>query len=115
MSSAICEVSAQETTGTLPIDARQVVTSESLSLSEEGAWVSPEARPPFPFDELIYSWNARLPEGQGFRLYLQAGFADGAKTGWQYAGFWGSVKDERPGYQPLHSHVSARRSGYGLA
>ena len=58
-----------------------------------GEWLSPEVTAPFPFDELIYSWNLRLPKGQGFRLHLQAGFGGADKSPWLYAGYWGEVKD----------------------
>jgi hypothetical protein len=53
-----------------------------------GAWV----RPPFPFEELIYSWHLHRP-GDTFRLFLQAGFGPGDETEWLYAGCWGAVKD----------------------
>lgn len=93
MSSVVSEAVAEETTETLPLDARHVITSESLTGAGEDAWLTPEVRAPFSFDELIYSWNVRLPEAEGFRLHLKANFAGGTSTGWQYAGYWGSVKD----------------------
>lgn len=76
-----------------PIDARHTIPADSLTTSGAGEWTSPEVTAPFAFDELIYSWNVRLPEGQGFRLHLRAGFDDGASSPWLYAGYWGAVND----------------------
>ena len=49
-------------------------------------------RTAFPFDQLIYYWNVRLPKDEGFRLYLQVEFGSGDASPWLYAGFWGDVK-----------------------
>lgn len=59
----------------------------------EREWVSPVVAAEFPFDELIYSWNARLPEPQGFRLYVKVGFDESEPSPWLYAGYWGTVTD----------------------
>ena len=78
---------------TKPLDARHTIGAESFTKSGAGEWLSPEVTAPFAFDELIYSWNLRLPKGQGFRLHLQAGFGGADKSPWLYAGYWGEVKD----------------------
>jgi hypothetical protein len=50
-------------------------------------------RAAFPFDEMIYSWNARLRPHEGFRLYLKVAFGSGDESPWLYAGYWGAVND----------------------
>ena len=74
-----------------PIDRRNFIPAESLMKLDKGKWISEEINTEFAFDELIYSWSVRLPEGQGFRLYLRAGFEEGNWTTWIYGGFWGKV------------------------
>lgn len=76
-----------------PVDWRGRIAAAEFAKAGEGEWVSPEVKPPFAFDELIYSWNVRLPEGEGFRVYLKAGFAAGDDSPWLYGGHWGAVKD----------------------
>ena len=76
-----------------PIDWRTEIASESFKKIGEGEWVSPKVNPPFPFDELIYSWNIQLQDKEAFRLYLKVEFEPGDATSWLYAGFWGEVKD----------------------
>lgn len=71
-------------------DWRHRIAASEFTQTAEGAWLSPEVRPPVRFDELIYSWHLNQP-GDTFRLYLKAGFAPGDETGWLYAGFWGEV------------------------
>ena len=78
---------------TRPVDARHTIPADTFTTAGEGQWLSPLVTAPFPFDELIYSWNMRLPAGQGFRLQLQASFPDGVKSPWLYAGYWGAVND----------------------
>ncbi len=76
-----------------PVDWRHTIAASQFSPAEPGTWVSPVVRPPVAFDELIYSWNLRLPRGQGFRLHLRASFPDGVESPWLYAGYWGEVRD----------------------
>ena len=75
-----------------PIDWRHRIEATELTGSEKGAWTAPLVKAAFPFNELIYYWNVRLPKDQGFRLYLQAEFGPGDASPWLYAGFWGNVK-----------------------
>src|ERR1035441_9826539 len=75
-----------------PIDWRHRIEAAKLTRSGNGAWTSPIVKAAFPFNELIYYWNVRLPKDQGFRLYLQAEFGPGDASPWLYAGFWGNVK-----------------------
>lgn len=76
------------TGGSTARDWRHRIAASEFTLTKDGAWLSPEVRPPVRFDELIYSWHLNQP-GDTFRLYLKAGFAPGDDTGWLYAGFWG--------------------------
>ena len=75
-----------------PIDWRHHIEARELAPSEKGAWTSPLVKAAFPFDQLIYYWNVRLPKDEGFRLYLQVEFGPGDTSPWLYAGFWGNVK-----------------------
>jgi hypothetical protein len=75
-----------------PIDWRHRLEARELARSEKGAWTSPLVKAAFPFDQLIYYWNVRLPKDEGFRLYLQVEFGPGDTSPWLYAGFWGNVK-----------------------
>jgi hypothetical protein len=81
------------TVQTTPLDARHTIAADSFTKSADGEWLSPEVAAPFAFDELIYSWNLRLPKGQGFRIHLRAGFGGDDKSPWLYAGYWGQVSD----------------------
>ena len=54
-----------------PIDWRHRIEATELTGSEKGAWTAPLVKAAFPFNELIYYWNVRLPKDEGFRLYLQ--------------------------------------------
>ena len=54
-----------------PIDWRHRIEAKALARSGKGAWTSPLVKAAFPFNELIYYWNVRLPKYEGFRLYLQ--------------------------------------------
>jgi hypothetical protein len=74
-------------------DWRTTIPATDFLDSAPGEWTSPAIRPPFAFDELIYSWAVRLPRGEGFRLLLQVGFPDGTRSPWLYAGYWGEVRD----------------------
>ena len=75
-----------------PIDWRHRIEAKALTRSGKGAWTSPLVKAAFPFNELIYYWNVRLPKDEGFRLYLQVEFGPGDASPWLYAGFWGNVK-----------------------
>lgn len=90
--SADIMTSAPETAAAKPIDWRKRIMAQAMKSAGAGTWVSPAVKPPFPFDELIYDWNVRLPRDEGFRLYLQTGFATGDESPWLYAGHWGVVK-----------------------
>lgn len=86
-----------QTTPTL--DHRISVRAHTWRYHSQREWLSPTLRSPFPFDELIYSWKVRIPRDEGFRLYLQVAFPDGAQSPWLYAGFWGNVRyvaDRKP-------------------
>ncbi len=74
-----------------PRDWRHQLSPESFQKADAGAWMSGWVRPPFAYDELIYSWRPQL--GDTFRLYLQAEFAPGDASEWLYAGFWGPIAD----------------------
>jgi hypothetical protein len=75
-----------------PIDWRHSIKANALARSGKGTWTSPLVKAAFPFNELIYYWNVRLPKAEGFRLYLQVEFGPGDASPWLYAGFWGNVK-----------------------
>ena len=75
-----------------PIDWRHHIEAKALAHSGKGTWTSPLVKAAFPFNELVYYWNVRLPKQQGFRLYLQAEFGPGDASPWLYAGFWGDIK-----------------------
>jgi hypothetical protein len=75
-----------------PIDWRHRIEAKALARSGNGTWTSPLVKAAFPFNELIYYWNVRLPKDEGFRLYLQVEFGPGDASPWLYAGFWGNVK-----------------------
>jgi hypothetical protein len=75
-----------------PIDWRHRLEARELASSGKGAWTSPLVQAAFPFDQLIYYWNVRIPKDEGFRLYLQVEFGPGDASPWLYAGFWGDVK-----------------------
>ena len=75
-----------------PIDWRHRIEAKELAPSGKGVWTSPLVQAAFPFNELIYYWNVRLPKDEGFRLYLQVEFGAGDASPWLYAGFWGNVK-----------------------
>ncbi len=75
-----------------PIDWRHRIEAKDLARSATGTWTSPLVAAAFPFNELIYCWNVRLPKDEGFRLYLQVEFGPGDASPWLYAGFWGKVK-----------------------
>ena len=75
-----------------PIDWRHRIEARELSEAGQGCWTSPVVQAAFPFNELIYYWNVRLPRDQGFRLYLQVEFGPGDRSPWLYAGYWGDVR-----------------------
>ena len=79
----LAEDSADEKAAIAPIDARGIVPAESFKKSGETDWLSSVITPAFPFDETIYSWAIKIPDGEGFRMYLQFTFDDGSKTEWQ--------------------------------
>jgi hypothetical protein len=74
------------------LDWRHKIASPDFSRTGNGEWTSPSIKPPFAFDELIYSWDLQKP-GDSFRLYLQAEFSPSDRTEWLPAGFWGQVVD----------------------
>ncbi|AXA36848.1 membrane protein [Candidatus Sumerlaea chitinivorans] len=80
-------------TTTTPADWRTRIAPTDFASSGTGSWLSPTIVAPFPFDELIYSWNAALPPREGFRLYLKVTFGPADESPWLYAGYWGDVRD----------------------
>lgn len=74
------------------IDWRHRVPSSAFQQTADGEWVSSPVEPPFPFDELIYSWHIHQP-GDAFRLYLKAGFGPTDESEWLDAGFWGPLPE----------------------
>jgi len=75
-----------------PIDWRHRIASSEFLKTADSEWTSPLVQPPFPFEELIYSWHLHRP-GDTFRLYLQATFGPEDESEWLYAGYWGVVQD----------------------
>ncbi len=82
-----------------PVDFRSEMPADQFRKSADGEWLSKEIAAEFPFDELIYSWKAKLSEQQGFRLYLKVGFDKSQESPWLYAGFWGARKNPVEGRQ----------------
>ncbi len=74
-----------------PRDWRHRLAPDAFEKTDSRTWTSGWVRPPFAFDELIYSWKPQ--PGDTFRLYLQAQFGPEDTTEWLYAGFWGAVQD----------------------
>ena len=74
-----------------PIDASHRLKPGDFAQTKLGTWETKWQKADFPFDELIYYWNARLEREEGFRLYVQASFGGGDETPWLYGGFWGRV------------------------
>ncbi|CAN5387901.1 hypothetical protein BH09SUM1_BH09SUM1_23480 [soil metagenome] len=73
------------------VDSREFVKADSFQKSGDASWFSGVKVAAFPFDEMIYSWAIKVPEGEGFRIYLRVHFEDQTASPWLYAGFWGSV------------------------
>ena len=78
--------------GGIPLDGRDDISPEAFIKTGDSIWEIPERIPPFSFDEAIYSWNAPLPGGQGFRLYIKLEFKDKNTSPWLYGGYWGKAK-----------------------
>ncbi len=76
---------------TRTLDQSYRIGSVQWKKSSAHEWLSPQIKAAFPFDELIYDWNVRIPRDEGFRLYLRVGFADKTHSPWLYAGYWGTV------------------------
>lgn len=74
-----------------PEDAHALVVlvgEEPLPLGPSGSdTYGPWVDAPFPFDELLPSWNVQLPDDAAFRVEVQL---DGAETPWLDLGGWGS-------------------------
>jgi len=87
-----------------PRDGAMDLTPPDFKVEETGVWETSPRSTDFPFDELVYSWNARLPRGQGFRLYLELDFDEGETSPWMYAGFWGSAKPREEDIVTTFSH-----------
>ena len=47
-----------------PLDARLTVPGDAFERRGDAGWLAPETAAPFPFKELIYSWQVRLPRDQ---------------------------------------------------
>jgi len=82
-----------------PKDWRHRIPGSGFKKTADGEWTSPLIRPPFSYDELVYSWHLNYP-GDCFRLYLKVRFGRAAETEWLYAGYWGQVKDPVTNRQP---------------
>lgn len=74
-----------------PLDGRDDIHPEAFIQKSEGIWETEWKETNFPFDEAVYSWNIRIPEGEGFRMYIRLGFTYKISP-WLYSGFWGKVK-----------------------
>jgi len=76
------------------------------SLARDGVQTLPPMSSPFPFNELVPSWNVELPEGAGFRAELRVGRDDGSWSSWYDLGTWGVAPDGVPGpVRDLHGVV----------
>jgi len=73
-------------------DWQHRIESSQFEQTASNVWTSLVVKPPFAFDELIYSWHFQDP-GDTFRLYLQVEFASNDLSDWLYAGFWGDISD----------------------
>lgn len=93
-------LSATETQYLRAIDSRAKLEPREFSKTGSDTWESEWKRAEFPFDEMIYYWNAPLERGEGFRLYLQVRFKEGDESPWLYAGYWGRVKPSGPREKP---------------
>ncbi len=96
-------------TGTLNagdmMDYRQKMKAAGWEPAEEGVHQTDWSKPAFPFDELIYSWSAKLEDGEGFRVYLQVKMQDESESPWLYGGYWGEVqKIEEDRKNPTFDH-----------
>ena len=74
-----------------PLDGRDDIKREAFIQKSEALWETEWKETHFPFDEAVYSWNIRIPEGEGFRLYIRLSFPYKISP-WLYAGYWGKVK-----------------------
>ena len=86
-----------------PIDASATIAPEEFTVAGEDVWMTDSVKAPFKFDELIYSWQIKISENEGFRLYIQVSFDNGDESPWLYAGYWGDVptvteKRENPAF-----------------
>ncbi len=52
---------------------------------------SREIAAPFPFNDVVPSWNVAVPEGAGFSVELRFGRRDGMWTPYYYLGVWGDA------------------------
>lgn len=80
----------------LAVDTAYEIQPSQFNANTSGTWETAWIENEFPFDELIYYWKSPLERNQGWRLYLQVKFAEGATTGplespWLYGGYWGRV------------------------
>lgn len=87
-----CSSAAPDKSADAPRDWRHRISSGAFEKSAAGEWICPVVRPPFAFEELIYSWHINQP-GDTFRLYLKVSFGASDESDWLYAGFWGAVTD----------------------
>jgi len=82
-----------------PVDAREIILPGEFQKTSPLVWQTDWKNPKFAFDEAIYSWNARLEKGEGFRVYARFGFQNKETTPWLYAGFWGEAKPRKQDIQ----------------
>lgn len=83
--------STTKSTALKPIDSSTKIKPAEFTKVSDGTWETKWHKAQFPFDELVYYWNARLERDEGFRLYLQVNFPGGEESPWLYGGFWGRV------------------------
>ncbi len=93
----------EQKTATGP-DARVTIESTAFEMKSEGTYLTPSYEAPLPYDELIYSWEASLDEGEGFRLYLKVQFQEAADSPWLYGGYWGDVELVESRENPRFEH-----------
>lgn len=95
-----------------PRDLRDQYGPDAFISIADNEWVTPERPSTLPFDELIFSWAVKLPEKEGFRLYLRVRYSEPDASGethspWLYGGFWGEVTDKVKGRKvPTFAHGS---------
>lgn len=73
-------------------DDFQIIQPEDFRKVNDETYVTSIRQTDFKFNEAIYSWNIKIPEKQGFRLFFRVIPDKGNPEPWLYAGYWGGVK-----------------------